>query len=112
MIYNGYYSKYKYIHRNSIWSELWAKKEIYYTNKTVLEDKIIYIYPNNQSVNYNKKYKFYIDENTKDVLFNINDMYQTDKKDTNELKVKIIDENTNDFVIKTIYKKIDKSSFL
>lgn len=112
MIYNGYYSKYKYIHRNSIWSELWAKKEIYYTNKTVLEDKIIYIYPNNQSVNYNKKYKFYIDENTKDVLFNIDDMYQTDKKHTNELKVKIIDENTNDFVIKTIYKKIDKSSFL
>tara|TARA_B110000037_G_scaffold223183_1_gene303437 strand:- start:18968 stop:20647 length:1680 start_codon:yes stop_codon:yes gene_type:complete len=47
--FKGYYNKYKSIHKKPIWSEQWAKNEIYFSDRCKIDgmsNYYIYVYPN------------------------------------------------------------------
>ena len=89
-IYNGYYKQYNSVHKKPIWSEQWAKGEVYYTNKRVVGDKTIYVYPNPQNKDGpNKEYEFKMDYQTGEL------MLDCETKNTDGVMVKVIDDKNN-----------------
>ena len=89
-MYNGYYKQYNSVHKKPIWSEQWAKGEVYYTNKRVVGDKTIYVYPNHQNKDGpNKEYEFKMDYQTGELLLDC------ETKNTDGVNVKIIDDKNN-----------------
>ena len=101
-IYKDYYSNYKTIHKKPIWSELWAKNQVYFTNKQEITDiygckYYVYLYP---TVNENTESKidFLYDEKNDVIVFNSN-------SNKDDVIVKILNVSTHKFEIKKIYPK-------
>ena len=84
--FKGYYNKYKSIHKKPIWSEQWAKNEIYFSDRCKIDgmsNYYIYVYPNQLQKEEIEKINFKLVN--KEIINNIK----------NELKCKLIDDINN-----------------
>ena len=94
-----YYESYNKIHKKPIWSEQWAKGEIYYTKKVPVQNMknvFIMVYPNQLNA-HSTELTFTYDSNTKTVFNNILD----------NLKCKLIDD-VNDIEKMVLTNKLPK----
>ena len=81
--FKGYYNKYKSIHKKPIWSEQWAKNEIYFSDRCTIDgmsNYYIYVYPNQLQKDELEQINFKLVN--KEISNNIND----------GLKCKLIDD--------------------
>jgi len=98
--FKDYYESYRAIHKKPIWSEQWAKSEIYYGKKHVVKDMhniFIMVYPN--QIETSKNVHFSYDKTTNCI---VNDHQ-------NDLKCKLIDDVNDSEKMVIINKNVTKN---